>query len=115
MGHSTSSGRNNETGRRVGNPDSVGFTNEGNGQWTLDIAGWGGGQILDESDSRENEYGAAGGKLYSARAWDNDYQMTGEDRYFGSLNEAKQYIRDELYSAFRRSTQAALERGRQRT
>lgn len=79
------------------------FTNEGNGQWTLDVPDQGGGQILDETGSSRDPNAGRGGKLYSARSWnaDNDFL---EDRaqYFTSLNDAKSYVKSQLQADRRR-------------
>lgn len=117
MGHSTSSGRGgggtaaraeaayNELSARVEAGINSGiraisratFKAEGNGQWTLDVPGQGGGQILDETGSSRDPAIGYGGKLYSARAWDENYQMTeANERYFYSLNEAKSYVKEQL-------------------
>lgn len=71
------------------------FTNEGFGNWQIDMQGVGGGQILDESDGRQNAYGQFGGKLYSVKTWDANYKQS-DTRYAGSLNEAKRMVKDEM-------------------
>lgn len=76
--------------------DKTGFTNEGGGQWTLDISGAGGGSILDESDSSAGGYGAM--KAYSVTAWDANYQIIGEKQIFGSLNAAKDAVKRKIKS-----------------
>ena len=124
MGHSTSSGRTSTTERAVSTEhttdrerarqavandrtlarqlareiDRRAFTNEGFGNWQLDIEGIGGGQVLDETgSSRDIAYGR-GGKVYSIRAWDADYNGIGETTMvYGSLNEAKRSLREMLH------------------
>lgn len=77
--------------------DRKAITNEGNGNWQLDIDGVGGGQILDETGgSRDAMYGR-GGKVYSVRAWDADYNGIDETMVNGSLNEAKRSLREMLH------------------
>ena len=123
MGHSTSSGRNNaasaaeryaESSARVTEAierrspgltviNRATFENRGNGEWSLNVEGYGGGQILEETgSSRDPAYGR-GGRLYSARAWDadNDY-LDERAQYFTSLNEAKKYIKSRLQDERRR-------------
>ena len=79
------------------------FTEEGNGQWVLDVPGQGGGQILDETGgSRDPMYGR-GGKLYSARTWNADADRLEErEQYFTSLADAKKYVRSQLQNDRRR-------------
>lgn len=72
------------------------FTNQGNGTWSIDIDRVGGGQILDESDSAKNNYGAMGGKLYSYVVWNGEYTQQGARAYVGSLVEARAGIKEEL-------------------
>ena len=72
------------------------FTNQGNGTWSIDIPNVGGGQILDESDSAKNNYGAMGGKLYSYVVWNGEYTQQGARAYVGSLVEARTGIKEEL-------------------
>ena len=111
MGHSTSSGRTSpeaaytESSARVSAGISSGikainraaFKNEGNGEWSLEVEGYGGGQILDETGGSRDPARGYGGKIYSARAWDENYQRTEDrERYFFSLNEAKSYIKQQL-------------------
>jgi hypothetical protein len=75
----------------------TGFVNEGGGQWTLDTP-YGGGQILDETGTSVDPGWGYGGKVYSAKAWDSEYNMIGGTDLYGSLNEAKWAIRDKLKS-----------------
>ena len=73
------------------------ITSEGNGNWQMDIDGVGGGQILDETGgSRDPMYGR-GGKVYSIRVWDADYNMIHETTIGGSLTEAKREMREALH------------------
>ena len=72
------------------------FTNRGNGTWDIDIPNVGGGQILDESDSAQNNYGAMGGKLYSYVVWNGEYTQQGARVYVGSRVEARTAIKEEL-------------------
>ena len=123
MGHSTASGRTTAAEREsvTSNPfdreagiralqerpalrrevartiDRTAIASEGNGNWQMDIAGVGGGQILDETGgSRDPMYGR-GGKVYSIRAWDADYNMIHETTIGGSLNDAKRELREALH------------------
>ena len=74
------------------------FTVEGNGNWQLDIPGIGGGQILDETGGSRDPANGRAGKLYSVRAWDDEYNMiSGSEEYIsGSLNDAKQALKHTL-------------------
>lgn len=69
------------------------FTNEG-GQWTLDINGVGGVQILDERDSSRAGFGS--GPAYGITVWDANYRMDEQQIYYTSLNEAKQIAKSLL-------------------
>ena len=72
----------------------------GNGQWQMDLPGTGGGQILDETgSSRDSMYGR-GGKVYSVRAWNADYNEVGSETISGSLNDAKRRLREMLHSHY---------------
>ena len=71
--------------------DRTPFTNEGNGQWTIDIEGVGGASILDESD--DFRYG---GTAYSVKVWNKDYDAVGDTTMYTSLNAAKQAAKDSL-------------------
>ena len=78
------------------------FTNEGNGEWSLNVDGQGGGQILDETGSRRDPTAGRGGKLYSARSWDADNDFLEERaQYFTNLSDAKKYVKDKLQRARR--------------
>ena len=77
--------------------DRAGFTDQGNGQWTLDT-GMGGGSILDETGSSRDPLYGRGGKLYSAEAWDSDYNRIGDTEMYTSLNAAKQAVKDKIKS-----------------
>ena len=83
----------NEAARRGRLVDKTSFTNDGLGQWQLDIPGVGGASILDESDTRAGGYGQM--RAYTVTTWDKDYNI-GETRTFGSLNAAKQAAKDEI-------------------
>lgn len=76
------------------------FTNEGGGNWQLDIPGVGGGQILDETGGSRDPMNGRGGKVYSARAWDSGYSMIENTQYLSSLNDAKRVIRDTLHRQY---------------
>lgn len=67
--------------------DKTPFKNEGGGQWTMDIEGVGGGQILDERDSSRAGFGS--GPAYGITVWDRNYNSSEQTIYYGSLNEAK--------------------------
>lgn len=70
---------------------------EGNGVWSFETPGYGGGQVLDESESQYNAYGAMGGKLYGAKSWDENGNRLEEDTmYFYTKKEATAYIKDKL-------------------
>ena len=74
--------------------DKKSFTNEGGGQWTMDIEGVGGGQILDERDSSRAGFGS--GPAYGITIWDKNYKSEDPVIYYGSLNEAKQEFKRRL-------------------
>ena len=71
--------------------DRTPFTNEGGGQWTIDIEGVGGASILDETD----EY-RFGGTAYGVTVWDKNYDKQGDTTYHTSLNAAKQAAKDRI-------------------
>lgn len=83
----------NEYARRDKRVDRTPFTNDGLGQWQIDIPGVGGASILDESEGMAGGFGQA--RAYSVRTWDANYNM-GDMRLFGSLNAAKQAAKDEI-------------------
>ena len=64
------------------------FKNEGNGQYTLDVKGVGGGQVL-----RESEWADA---KYSATAWNSNYETIGSTIYSDSLNDIKNIVKDTI-------------------
>lgn len=130
MGHSTSSGRGNPSGRTTAAEresvvesgtsaidavrsrpalrreleraiDSASISSEGNGNWGMDIPGVGGGQILDETGGTRDPMYGRGGKVYSIRAWDSDYNMIHQTTIGGSLNDAKRELRDALHRHYR--------------
>ena len=69
----------------------------GNVECHMDFDGVGGGQILDETGgSRDPAYGR-GGKVYSVRAWDADYNEISSTTIGGSLNDAKRELREMLH------------------
>lgn len=72
--------------------DKAGFVKTANGQWNLDT-GMGGGIILDESD--DYKYG---GKAYSAKAWDSNYDVIGDTEIYSDLNAAKAAIKAKIKS-----------------
>lgn len=74
--------------------DRTSFTNEGGGQWTLDIEGVGGGQLLDERDSSRAGFGT--GPAYGITVWDKDYKSSEQTIFYGSLNEAKAELKRRL-------------------
>lgn len=75
------------------------FTNNGNGTWSIDIDGVGGGQILDETGGSRDPMMGRGGKVYSITAWDADYSQIGPVQIVtGSLNQAKRELKDTLRS-----------------
>lgn len=78
----------------LGKIDRTGFQSMGGGQWTMDIPGVGGAQILDESD--DYKYG---GKAYSVHAWDGNYNEIGGTDIYGTLNAAKQAAKDKIKGA----------------
>ena len=65
------------------------FTNEGNGNWQVDIPGVGGAIILDETGGSKDPMYGMGGKVYSIRTWDQDYTVGDEQIFQGSINQAK--------------------------
>lgn len=78
------------------------FSNEGGGSYELDIKGIGGGQVLDETGSSRDPMNGRGGKIYSVRTWDSNYNMLGSVDYVSTLNEAKATVKEKLrnhYSA----------------
>lgn len=119
MGHSTSSGRNAAAGssalesarRDVANDiqlqrrleraiDRARIENRGFGEWQMDLEGVGGGQILDETgSSRDSAYGR-GGRVYSVRAWDAEYNSQDSEMVEGSLNDAKRRLREMLHRLY---------------
>lgn len=98
-GTRASSVANNQSGIRQ--IDKASFKNEGSGQWTLDIEGVGGGQILDERDSSRAGFGS--GPAYGITLWDKNYKSEGQQIYYGSLNEAKQEFKRRLKELVSRS------------
>lgn len=74
--------------------DRSSFTDEGGGQWTLDIDGVGGVQILNERDSSRAGFGS--GPAYGITVWDANYRMDEQQIYYTSLNEAKQIAKSLL-------------------
>lgn len=75
------------------------FTNEGGGQWTLDIEGVGGASILDERDSSRAGFGS--GPAYGITIWGADYQMDEQRIFYTSLNDAKRIAKDLLKEKLR--------------
>lgn len=75
--------------------DRTAFTDQGGGQWTLDT-GLGGGQILDETGTSRDSAMGFGGKVYSARAWDSNYNTLIDGDMFASLAAAKRAIKDAI-------------------
>ena len=70
------------------------------GEWRLQTADFGGGQILNETNSVRNR---GGGRLYSARTWDADNDLLEERaQYFNSLDEARTYVKQRLKEEWRR-------------
>ena len=65
------------------------FTNEGFGQWTIDIDGVGGASILEDNDT-------AMGKYYEISLWDKEYNTQRRKFNARTLNEAKQTAKNEL-------------------
>lgn len=96
LGAATAGGGNQTVAQTAKLIKKASFTNQGNGTWGIDIPNVGGGQILDESESAQNNFGAMGGKLYSYVVWNGDYTQQGARAYVGSLNAAKQGIKEEL-------------------
>lgn len=76
------------------------FTNEGGGNYQLDIEGVGGAQVLDERDSRRAKFGS--GPAYGITVWDKDYNIIGQADtiYFGTLNEAKREAKKRLKTRY---------------
>lgn len=64
------------------------FKNEGFGQYTLDVEGVGGGQVLRESDWAKAKY--------SATAWNGKYETIGSRIYSDSLNDIKNIVKDTI-------------------
>lgn len=93
-GSSMSGGSSNALARRL---DRAGFVNEGGGQWTLDT-GMGGGSILDETGTSRDPSMGFGGKVYSAQAWDSNYNIIGDTEMYSSLNAAKEAIKRKIKS-----------------
>lgn len=77
--------------------DRTPFVNQGGGQWTLDT-GMGGGSILDETGSSRDPGLGFGGKVYSAQAWDSDYNVIGDTEMYSSLNAAKEAVKRKIKS-----------------
>ena len=77
------------------------FTNDGFGQWTLDIEGVGGISILDERDSSRAGFGS--GPAYSISVWGADYAADPDVIMYGSLNEAKRRAKELLKEKVRNS------------
>jgi hypothetical protein len=77
--------------------DKAPFKAEGKGQWSLDT-GLGGGVILDETGGSMDPSHGMGGKVYSAKAWDSNYDVIGNTEVYASLNAAKQAIKDKIKS-----------------
>ena len=69
------------------------FKEVGNGHWELDT-GAGGGVILDETGGSKDPSMGFGGKVFSARAWDYDYNHLGEEQMFSTRKQAEKYIKD---------------------
>ena len=73
------------------------FTNNGGGNWELDIPGVGGGSILDETGGSRDPMHGFGGKVYGVTAWDKDYKQVGIIEYIAtSINGAKRALKDKL-------------------
>lgn len=72
------------------------FQSVGNGNWQGHTPGVGGGQVLDETGSSRDPNNGRSGRLYSARAWDSNYNSVGSTTYHSSLNEAKRAIQNAL-------------------
>ena len=77
--------------------DRATFKDEGGGQWSLDT-GMGGGSILDETGTSRDAGMGFGGKVYSATAWDSNYDPIGETQFFSTLNAAKASIKERIKS-----------------
>lgn len=69
------------------------FKEEGNGVWTIEHPAFGGGQILASTNM------IFGWNDYEARVWDSDYNVDRMEK-FGSLNEAKDWVKWKLASKF---------------
>ena len=102
MGAGTSSGKNGATsvaaaGNGTASKKSIAsqiaqakFTDEGGGQWTLDINGVGGAQILDETGSSRDPNNGMGGKVYSVTVWDGNFAVHGPAQIIqGNLGQAR--------------------------
>lgn len=77
--------------------DRTPFKDEGGGQWTLDT-GMGGGTVLDETGTSRDPGMGFGGKVYSAMAWDSNYDPIGETQFFSTLAAAKSSIKERIKS-----------------
>lgn len=80
--------------------DRKSFTAEGGGQWTLDLNGIGGIQILDETNSSRGGFGM--GKAYGITVWDGEYNSQPQEIIYGSLNDAKRRAKEKLKSLLNR-------------
>lgn len=103
MGTGTSSGRTSASARGQNQTAAAisraTFQANGNGTWSVDIDGVGGGQILDETGGSRDPMMGRGGKVYSITAWDADYGQIGPVQIVtGSLNQAKRELKDTLRS-----------------
>lgn len=66
------------------------FTDEGGGQWTLDINGVGGAQILDETGGSRDPNNGMGGKVYSVTVWDGNFTVHGPAQIVqGNIGQAR--------------------------
>lgn len=97
MGAGTSSGKMGATSAATASKASIAsqiakakFTDEGGGQWTLDINGVGGAQVLDETGGSRDPYHGMGGKVYSVTVWDKNFAVNGPAQIIqGNIGQAR--------------------------
>lgn len=103
MGTGTSSGKTRAVSARGGGSSGTAstrsiasqiaqakFTDEGGGQWTLEINGVGGAQVLDETGGSRDPMLGRGGKVYSVTVWDGNFTVQGPAQIVqGNLGQAR--------------------------
>lgn len=93
-----------ETFRIIRQISKATFKNVGNGNWSFDVEGVGGGQVLEETgSSRAMNMGyMPTQKAYSISAWGENYMTLGGREFFDTLNEAKKAIKDRIIASYER-------------